>query len=477
MSAPYVFSRRRFLQQAGAFSALSLASSIDKLGLASAAAQAPGYKALVCVFLFGGNDSNNMVLPFTNYAAYNAVRGPATGINIPQTGAGAMLQITPTNTPGVVYGLHPSLGGGMQTLFQTNRKLAIIANAGTLVEPITRAEYRANPRVKKVPENLFSHSDQQQQYMSSITQASTLQGVTGWAGRLADKVVGMNSVGATPMSMSFSGAQVFGNGVSVKTLALPTAGNFGFSGDAASNPTAQQIARTNARTAISTALEANQMIAAAQGTAKIAIDSSVKLNPIIQGVAPMPQDPAITAAFNGLVTGIANQLKAVARVIQYRSTLGHAREIFFVSVGGYDTHTVQLTGHQALYSQLGPALAAFYNATVGINVADSVTTFTMTDFSRTWKPNGGGTDHAWGGHHFVLGGAVQGGQMFGQFPDLQLGSASVDDSGTEGRWIPRVSIEQYGATLGKWFGVSPVDLAQVFPNLYRFPTADLGFMA
>ena len=167
MTGPLVFSRRRFLQQAGAFSALSVAASLDKLGLSAASAQAGDYKALVCVFLFGGYDSNHVVLPFDGYAAYNTVRSPATGLNIPQTGAGSMLQISPTNTGGVRYGLHPSMTQ-MQTLFAQNR-LAVVANVGTLVQPLTRTTYRN--RTAKAPEQLFSHSDQQQQFMTTISQA------------------------------------------------------------------------------------------------------------------------------------------------------------------------------------------------------------------------------------------------------------------------------------------------------------------
>jgi uncharacterized protein (DUF1501 family) len=374
-----------------------------------------------------------------------------------------MLQIAPQNTPGVVYGLHPSMTG-LQGLFNAGR-LAVVANMGPLVEPLTRAEYRAGS--KKRPDNLFSHSDQQVQSQSSISQAS-LTGITGWAGRLGDRAIGLNAPDATPMSMSFSGNQPFGTGTYVRTLALPTAGAFGYAGDGTS---AQQIARINARTALLRADDANLMVAATQETSESALNASVKLNPIIQGTG----SSAVTGAgFPN--TGLGNQLRAVAKVIEQRATLGHsARQVFFVSIGGFDTHSNQQGGHPGLMTQISQAMTAFYNFTVAASVANSVTAFTMSDFGRTFKSNGSGTDHAWGAHALVLGGAVNGQRMYGAYPNLTLGGP--DDTGSEGRWVPTTSIEQYGATLGAWFGASSSDLDQVFPNLKRFATANLGFMA
>jgi uncharacterized protein (DUF1501 family) len=483
MSGPFICTRRRFLQQAGAFSALSLAGSMDKLGLSGAAAQAPGYKALVCVFLFGGNDANNMVLPFTDYVQYNASRPPGTGINIPQIGAGAMLQINPLNTGGKVYGLHP-LMPELRLLFQSG-KMAVVANTGPLIEPVTRAQYISSGHGgKKVPLNLFSHSDQQQQFMSSISQA-TLGALTGWGGRLADKVIGMNGASATPMSMSFSGLQTFGNGVAVKTLALPASLAFGFTGDGAS---AQQVTRSAARSAIMKTWDANQMIASAQQTMAVAIDSSTLINNISLIPGTDPKIAAINTAFAGVNSSLANQLKAVAKVISQSATLSHQREIFFVSIGGFDTHGGQVlsingANNNGLYPQISKAINAFYQATVGLGIQNQVTTFTMSDFSRTMQPNGGGTDHAWATHNFVLGGSVLGNNFYGTpdlsgfvYPNLYMGNLGVNDSGGQGRWIPTTSIEQYGATFAKWFGASPADIAQIFPNLSKFPTSDLGFL-
>jgi len=474
MCAPTVFTRRRFLQQAGALSALSLASTLDSFGISASAQGAPGYKALVCVFLFGGADSNNFVIPYSSYAAYDAVRDPSTGINIAQS---TLAQITPANAGGAVYGLHPDMSD-LQPLF-SGGKMAVVLNTGPLLFPTTRAQYLARSLMQ--PEQLFSHSDQQQQFMSAISEP-TLAGITGWGGRLAEKVGRLNGANATPMAMSFAGTQTFGNGVTTKMLSLPTGGNFGFAGDPSGSQNAQQAARAAARLLMSTGNDSNQIVQqAAQGTAANAIASSALINPIIQATLPTPIDDAFRVGYNGasgaaINSALANQLKTVARMIYQRATLGHARQIFFVSLGGWDTHSGQLGTQQTLLRVLAPALRAFYQSTVNLGVANEVATFTMSDFSRTFKPNGSGTDHAWGGHHFVIGGSVAGNKFYGTFPDLKLGDASSDDSGGQGRWIPTIALDQYGGTLAKWFGASPADVASIFPNIGRFSTPDVGFM-
>ena len=478
MSGRTIFPRRRFLQQTGALSALSLAGSLDLFGLSSAVAQTAPYKALVCLFMFGGNDSNSLLIPYSDYAAYDAVRPLATGVNVAQS---LLTPLSPLNLPGQTFSLHPALtatngNATLASLFSSG-KLAVVANTGSLVEPMTRTEYRANTR--KRPDQLFSHSDQQQQGQTSLAQASFLTGPNGWGGRLADRVIGMNAPTATPMSMSFSGAQTFLNGLRGRGLSLPTAGNFGFTGDPTAAPNALQAARSAARAEAILAAHSSEMVRSAQQNMGSALNASQQINPIINGTLPSQ----IQAPFNGLNSGLANQLRAVARLIAQRATLGHSRQIFFVSIGGFDTHTGQnqfqptnpvFQGLAALYQQIGQALAAFYQSTVNLGVADDITTFTVTDFNRTFRPNGLGTDHAWGGHQLVLGGSVVGQRMYGTFPTLALGGPSDTDS--LGRWIPTTSIDQYGATLAKWFGVPPVDIVQVFPNIGRFATPDVGFL-
>ena len=477
MSGPFIYSRRRFLQQAGAFSALSLAGSMDKLGLSGAAAQAPGYKALVCVFLFGGNDANNMVMPFTDYVQYNTARPPSTGLNIPQLGAGAMLKISPTNTGGKEYGLHPNMPE-LRLLFQGNPSAvppvppaaAVVCNMGPLIDPVTRAQYVASGHDgKKVPLNLFSHSDQQQQFMSSISK-STLGALTGWGGRLADKVVGMNGANATPMSMSFSGLQTFGNGVAVKTLALPSSLAFGFTGDGGN---AQQVARKNARNAIMKTWDANQMIASAQQTMGVAIDSSALINAIsllqTDPTKPLydPKIALINTAFTGVNSSLANQLKAVAKVISQSATLFHQREIFFVSIGGFDTHGNQVSSHATLYPQVSKAINAFYQATVALGIANQVTTFTMSDFSRTMQPNGSGTDHAWATHNFVVGGSVLGNKFYG----TQTFRALFTPTCTWGTWESTIRAARVAGFRGHRSNNtarrSPVGLARFPPTSVR----------
>jgi uncharacterized protein (DUF1501 family) len=451
--------RREFLLRSGALTAGGLASRLmplSALGLAAhAQAQSTGdYKALVCVFLYGGVDGNNLVVPTDSagYAQYSAVRPVASGVNLAQA---QLLAVQPAST-GTPFGLHPQLVD-IHPLF-AQKKLAILANVGPLNEPTNKANYLA-----KRPENLFSHSDQQNQWQSSV---STGPSASGWGGRIADQMAGRN--GAFPIITSIAGASLFTAGAASSALALPPTGGLalqGLNGSAAAN------ARLAALNAILAADRDNTYVKAAGDITAQALSLSAVVNPILTSTSS-----AIAARFTGQNNSIAQQLLAVAKLIEARAQTGARRQVFFVSLGGFDTHGNELNTLDTLLGQLSPALRSFYDATVQLGVADSVTTFTLSDFGRTLQANSNaGTDHAWGNNHFVLGGAVRGGEMYGRYPTLAR--AGPDDADTSGRWIPTTAVEQYGATLARWFGVDDAALAAVFPNLARFPAPNLGFLA
>jgi uncharacterized protein (DUF1501 family) len=455
--------RRRFLAQCGALGTLAAVSTYDSFGLVNALAQSSGngYKALVCVFLFGGNDSNNTVVPYDNadYAGYLAVRGAQAsgGIALDQS---SLLQVNPPSTGGLVYGLHPRLVE-LQALFNAG-KMAVLTNVGPLLAPLTKAEYLANSA--PIPSNLFSHADQQTQWQTGGSDSISR---TGWGGRLADQIASLNSSTSTPLLMSVAGSTVYGVGNTTSPLALPTSGSFGLAGFSNSAASKARLAAVNQILALD---RANTLVASAENINTVAINSSATINPIISATST-----TVGTAFSGLTTSIASQLKQVARLIEARSTLQQQRQVFFVSLGGFDTHNTELSTQDSLFAQLSPALNAFYNATVALGVSSQVTTFTHSDFARTYKPaSGGGTDHAWGGHHFIIGDAVKGGDFYGTMPSLTLGGP--DDVTAQGRWIPSTAVDQYGSTLANWFGVTSADLASVFPNIGRYATSDLGFM-
>lgn len=472
--------RRDFLRKTGcALGVAALATQIEQFGLINALAQkggeGAGYKALVCIFLNGGNDGNNTVVPnhsdgsISNYATYNAVRG-AQGLAIPQ---GSLLPITVPRMGGLQYGLHPSLVG-LQTLFtQAQPKLAIVTNVGSLVSPLTRTTYQNNSVPK--PYQLFSHSDQINQQQSSVSATAVY---SGWGGRIADRTGSQNPSALVPMITSIAGAQLFTNGQSTSPMAIsaaPTQLNqvLALSGYDATGPS---VARRTALDQLRTVDLSSTVIKAASDVTQLAIGASVALN---------QPDPVLTTAFPN--TGIGNQLKQVAKLLAVRSSLNMNRQIFFCSLSGFDTHTTQVTGQATLLTQLSQAMKAFYDETVAQGISANVTTFTQSDFGRTFLPTGVaaadvGSDHAWGNHAFVMGGSVIGGDFYGMnssngtpFPTLQL--SGPDDTDTRGRWIPKTATDQFAATLATWFGLSPSDLPIVFPFLSNFGSNNLGFMA
>ena len=451
--------RRSFLRNLAALSSAGLASRLGVLNVVASAnaQQASDYKALVCVFMFGGNDGNNTVIPIDSagYAQYTAVRPVASDINLAQA---ALLPIQPVNA-GTPFGLHPALGE-LQTLFNKG-KLAVLANVGTLVQPITKADYAAGVR----PLSLYSHSDQQAQWQSSIS--TTVSG-TGWGGRIADKTLSFNAASGFPVVTSLDGTVLFTTGQATSPLSIPVSGSFALAGYTTAS------AANNARLAAVQQLLAlgsyNALVNDANDIGSQALNLSSTVNPILANA-----NSTVAPLFAGLKTSTASQLLQVAKMIEARAATGAQRQIFFVQLGSFDTHGDQLNRQQALFAELSPALKAFYDATTALGVSGQVTTFTLSDFGRTFQPSsGGGTDHAWGNHHFIIGDAVHGGAFYGQYPQLALGGPS--DVETRGRWLPTTSVDQYGATLAKWFGVAAADIGSVFPNLGKFATGDLGFL-
>jgi len=431
----------------------SIVGGLSKFGLVSALAGGSDYKALVCIFYFGGNDSNNFIMPIdtAGYANYQTVRA---NLAIPQ---GSILPLQTGSSAN--FGLHPNLPE-LQGLFNNQKSLAVLANVGTLVQPTTRAQYQ---KYQNLPENLFSHSDQQDQWQT--TQLSGLPN-SGWAGKVADKLNPTYNSGATfPPILSVAGSPIFCTGDVTRPFSMnpgSTPGVQGFDSSAAGQARFQAL---------------QQLLTFDTGLSLVQAASSVTSQAIQEGVVlanALKNIPAIQTVFPAK-NGLAAQLKQVAQVIAARSALGINRQIFFCSQGGFDTHSDQLPTQMGLYSQVSPAIAAFYQATQELGVANNVTTFTLSEFARTFQPgSNGGTDHAWGGHQIIVGGAVQGNKMYGTWPTLTPGGP--DDTGSNGRWIPTTSVDQYAATLASWFGVAAADLPSIFPNLANFPTNNLGFL-
>ena len=360
-------------------------------------------------------------------------------------------------TPAPNFALHPSLPD-IQTLFNSSNA-AFVANVGTLVQPLTRAQYQAG---QTAPTNLFSHPDQQLEWQNAAQSAAT---PTGWAGRMADVLgASYNSGASIPMITSVAGDTLFCNGNSTSPVSV-SPGNLG---EASCSEGSECSARQLTAQALLTLDTGISLVQADDSITTNAYAYAKTLSDAVQSIAPLQ---TVFPANNGL----AAQLKQIAQIIQVRSALSVQRQIFFAGIGNFDTHADQLSLQSSLLAQISPALAAFYNATVELNVASEVTTFTMSDFSRTFQPNSNnGSDHAWGAHHIVIGGAVKGGKIYGSYPTLALGGP--DDSGSNGRWVPSTASSQYAATLAQWFGVSVGELPAVLPSIGNFSTNNLGFV-
>jgi uncharacterized protein (DUF1501 family) len=452
--------RRSFLKRASA-TALGLAASGSlPFNLATMAVAATSsstivtdYKALVCVFLFGGNDGNNLLIPYgsADYATYASGRSV---LAIPHDQLLAS-RIVPTNTSGRDFALHPSMTR-LATLFGQG-KAAVVANVGPLVQPVTKTQWDAGS--VPVPPALFSHSDQQSQWQIGTVDSAVR---TGWGGRLVDQFYAQNTT-SIASCISTAGRSTFLGGQTAQGFSISSDGRFGF--DFYSSDTDTDPVSVGFRELLGTP-HPHLFEQAFVDTMKGSIDTQRLFNGAISQVPPLatvfPQ------------TELGNQLATVARMIGARNALGVKRQAFFVTLGGFDTHGDQAPQQADLLGQLSEAIGAFYAATSELGVANQVTTFTQSDFGRDFPANGnGGTDHGWGNHHLVVGGAVKGGKLYGRFPVLSVGGP---DDAEGGRWIPSTSVDQYSATMARWFGVAPADMTLVAPNIGRFTTADLGFL-
>jgi uncharacterized protein (DUF1501 family) len=514
--------RRKFIRQAAcaALGTAALTNTIRDLRFISAAmAQEPitDYKALVCIFLSGGNDSNNLFIPTdpSEYASYASIRTPILAIPNADGSLTSALSLNSLNSDGHTYGVHPACrelqgmfnGTPLPVNGNTNAgKLAALFNTGTLVYPLTKAEYQSGSVAR--PPQLFSHSDQVTQWQTSIPDRPPS---TGWGGRCADLLDTFNphngNTAALSLAISLAGANTFEVGGVVQQYSVNTGGVVSLSlpGPAAS---ARQAA-FNSILGIDE-LQANMLV---QNYA-LALDHSLATGSSLS--ASLANSPLLASYFNvtanfpsvsvpnggpTFTSGLMSQLKMIARIIDagYRNAaqggLGMKRQIFFCQVGGYDTHTGQtnaagvqnptpaqvILGSQAnLLAELSQSMNAFQAAMhkIGAQYSDvdfekRVTSFTNSDFGRTFPSNNLGSDHGWGSHHLVMGGAVNGQRTYGRWPALAVGGP--DDTST-GRWIPTTSVDQFAATLAKWFGVTPTQMSTVFPNLNRFAAPDLGFM-
>jgi uncharacterized protein (DUF1501 family) len=451
---------------------MAMASSLDTFGVVHALTPqaATDYRALVCVFLNGGNDGNNMFLSLDQYTQYSASRAAAQ-LAIPQAN---FLPVSPVS--GGSYGFHPNMPE-MQSLFNSGR-LAVLCNNGPLVEPLTRTTYQ-NGTGKK-PLQLFSHSDQVGLYQTAIANSVSQ---TGWGGRLADKTLGLNAGSTFPSNVSIAGVTLYLTGVDTRQLALADANTSLANVLQLNNAPSATTSEINSRLA-----SFNELRTFDNNFKLIKAASDIRSSSIQTDNALSTVNPILNTPFPNPSTSIGRQLLQVARLIKASTDptagINMKRQIFFVQIGGFDTHSAQLNGQGTLLQQLSQAINAFFNATVELGLQDKITLFTMSDFSRTLQPSGTGaaqvgSDHAWGNHQLIVGGAVQGHTLYGAYPNITPGGPDDTDGGASprGRWIPTTSIEQYAATLATWYGLSSADLTAVFPLIGHFSSSNLGFLS
>ena len=467
------WTRRLVLQRGLQLGAMGVATplAINLAAISEAAAfDTTDYKALVCIFLYGGNDYANTVVPFdpANYALYHQIRAGAAGED--QAGialaraALAPTALTPNNgqvlTDNLQYALAPQLTG-LKTLWDQGR-LAVQLNVGPLIKPTTLAQYQSTNRtLNPLPPKLFSHNDQQSIWQSNGSEGSTI----GWGGRLGDIALANSSNNPNSLltCISASGNAVFVAGRDA--LQYQTSPN-GAIRIRALDPL--QTSSAPFREAVN-ALITRSSTHVLENEYSIVTQRSIQMEGIVNGALAPVQPATVFPASNPL----GNQLKIVARLIGARSALNMRRQVFFVSLGGFDNHNLLMQDHPNLLTRVNAAMKAFYDATVELGVADKVTTFTASDFGRTLASNADGSDHGWGSHHFVMGGAVNGGRFYGTAPQVSLQS---NDQVGQGRLLPSTSLDEFAATLARWFGCSATELPGILPNIPNFSNTDLGFV-
>jgi len=482
---PERHTRRAFLRRSAqlALSGAALPTALNLAAIGEAAAfNATDYKALVCVFLFGGSDYANTVVTYDNasYDAYSLIRGGGAG----RTAGGVALgqaDLTPTLLApamplpdGRQYALHPAMTG-LAGLFNSGAA-AVQLNVGPLVAPLTRTQYNSGNRtLYPVPPKLFSHNDQQSVWQSSSPEGSKV----GWGGQIGDLALSSNGTSLFTC-VSVTGNAVFLSGDSALSYQVSTGGavniNCVSQSQVYSSPSvkAAMVQLTQQASTHVLQNEYNRVTARAIGSAS-AINNAIAAY------------PATNAPFSSFPSGnsLADQLKMVARLIAARDGLGAKRQVFFVSLGGFDLHDNLVAQQATLLGRVSDAMTAFHNAMVSLGVGEKVTAFTASDFGRTLTSNGDGSDHGWGSHQFVVGGAVRGQAFYGSAPPVSVGNSSTDANDQwhvgQGRLLPGTSVDQYAATLARWFGVEDTELAAILPNLGNFGGSDypqdMGFMA
>ena len=451
--------RRKFLTGCAALCAgsSSLLATLSRLQLAHAQVMPPvgDYKALVCIFLYGGNDAFNMLVP-RDTGVYGVYADTRQNLAIAQSD---LLPITSASQSYTDFGLNPQLPN-LQSLYSTG-KIAFLANVGALIEPVSKTAYQA--KTVQLPPQLFSHNDQQG-FVQSLQSNS---GRNGWAGRMADLLADVNINDRLSMNISLSGSNLWQSGTSVVPYSVDPAGIVSLQHVDRSATDLRDMQRVQTYRNLLAQTQDHMFARAYAGAQTTAWDLADEVGGALTSVSDL------TTVFPGN-NRLAQSLQMTARLIAARQSLNVRRQTFFIGVGDFDTHGAQLTRHTELMTMLDGALNAFYDATVELGVADKVTTFTASDFGRTLTSNGDGTDHAWGSHQLIMGDAVLGGDIYGVMPSFAINSS--DDIG-EGRIIPTIGVDQYGATLAKWYGLSESDNSEVFPNLDNFGSNDLGFLS